>query len=206
MVKMHVRWGVKMDRIIDLCYELTEYDPKYFSKMYYIPWGFSFATIGDYTLITALNGSHTIMWKIRVNRSDIGLKFQYPCCYSLNDARSKKLKLDRIDAKYNKNYLDIISSFNDVFETSYRCVKYSDLSRFFEQEDMDYLKISSKRYEGIYNLELIRAAILPDDLDYINLCLTGLVQPLRLNYQYGVFDVHCVIAPITIEPDGYLRV
>lgn len=152
----------------------------------------------------ALNRSHTVLFKIRAKREDVGLWFKYPHMY---DANLRNYKLRQVDMNNfpDKSYVDLLT-FDDVFNITYDSFDYNDLTRLLNRIDCDPIEIYNNGFKGVYSAELIRSGLIPGAED-VRLRLLGDDLPLRLNYKFGVFDVYVLVAP-RLETRGlfYLRV
>lgn len=189
-----------MERLIDLCHALCQND-----YLYYNPELFVFRSIDDFTQIDALNHSHTVMFKIRVPNRDLGLWFKHPCVLHVNNARLRKLELERliVTGYIKRTYLN--PDFDDVFEITYDSIDWKCFKRLISIQ-LDSVGIKNNEVCNVYSLDLINSCVI-DDLEQINLKITGKDTPLKLNYKRGIFDVYCLIAPrITEDFDYFLRV
>lgn len=190
-----------MERLIDLCYDIC----KNTDYTYYEPNAFVFSSIGDFTHIDAINMSHTTCFKIRVKNRDLGVWFKHPCILQREAAHLKKLSLNRLNV--NDPIFELIK-FDDVFDIKYDTIEYMSLKRpALDYIGFDTIGIQNNGFRNVYSVDLINSILLTDDLEHINLKILDKEGPLRLNYQYGIFDVYCLIAPrITEDFDYFLRV
>jgi hypothetical protein len=192
-----------MNNLIDLCYELR----KISSFRWYKPEAFVFRSVNDFTQIDALNGNHTVLFKIRVSNRDLGVWFKYPMIYQGRDADKKKLKLERLDFNvyYEKHYVDNVDKFNDIFDTEFDIANYKPFKQSIDFE-FDSVGIKNNGILNVYSGELIDSVFLTD-LEEFNLKITGEESPLKINYSYGIFDIYCLIAPrICDNFDSFIRV
>ena len=189
-----------MERLIDLCYNLCQNDYEYYN-----PELFVFRSIGDFTQIDALNHSHTVMFKIRVLNRDLGVWFKHPCVLYFNDAKLRKLKLERLPITDYHERTILKHDFDDVFEIEYDSANLNEIRRL-GNAGLNSIGIQNNSELNVYSIDLLNSAVICDD-KLINLKITGKDMPLKLNYKQGIFDVYCLIAPrITFDFDYYLKV
>ena len=156
-----------------------------------------------------MNSNHTILFKIRVPRNELGVWFKHPCALDPLYASIRRLNLIPLDIRNgypDKRLLEDISKFNEVFETGYDKCDYDDLKKLLNRVGDESIKICNNGNSSVYSPHLINDTILTDDLDYVGLNIPDNCAPLRLNYKYKLFDIHCLIAPRFTESKFYLRV
>ena len=185
-----------VNRIVDFCYKLCNSE---INDSWTHLDDFVLHTVHDgeeFIQIEALNRSHTVLFKIRAKRSDLGLIFKYPCIYAREDFCLQKWKLRRVDMTQlsDKSYIDLLR-FDDVFDIEYDSFDYSELVRLLDTNECNQIEIRNNGFSGVYSKYLIRSAIIDDGIESIKLKLISPKCPLRLNYKIGIFDVYCLIAP-----------
>ena len=107
----------------------------------------------------------------------------------------------------DRSYIDLLK-FDDVFDIEYDSVEYSDLSRLLNIDECSQIDIRNNGFHAVYSKYLINSVLIDDDLEDIGLKILHPDAPLRLHYQYGVFNIYCLIAPRVevIENMFFLRV
>ena len=198
-----------VNRIVEFCYKLCNNEIK--DNWTHLD-DFLLHTVHDgeeFIQMEALNRNHTVLFKIRVKRRDLGLIFKYPCIYTREDFCLQKWKLRRLDMTQlrDKSYIDLLT-FEDVFDIEYDSFDYSELVQLLDTTECNQIEIRNNSFSGVYSSYLIRSAIIDDGVEDIKLKLISYDCPLRLNYKIGIFDVYCLIAPkLEVKEDlFFLRV
>lgn len=161
----------------------------------------------SYVQIEGLNRTHTVLFKIRVKQSDIGLKFKYPCIYEFTDILHERWNLKRINFENirDNSYWNLLK-FDDVFDIEYDYVDISELKQLLSFDECTQIEIRNNNCSNVYSKELLSSCLI-NECDDISLRIIHQDAPLRLNYKYGIFDVYCLIAPrFTSEEIFWLRV
>ena len=180
-----------------------------------IKWGkvdlFVLHTVKDkgisFVQIEGLNRSHTVIFKIRVKQSDIGLIFKYPCIYEFGDIVHGRWNLKRINFEdiRDKSYWGLLK-FDDVFDIEYDHVDISELKQLLSFDECTQIEIWNNNCRNVYSKEFLSSCLI-NECDDIGLRIIHQDAPLRLNYTCGIFDVYCLIAPrFNPEDRFWLRV
>lgn len=200
---------MSVNKIIDLCYKICNAEDK--DNWMHIE-DFILHSVNDneeFIQIEALNRSNTALFKIRAKKRDLGLIFNYPMVYDKINASLRKWKLRRLDlTNYSDSRYVNLLKFDDVFDIDYDSFDYSDLSKLLNNFECNQIEIRNNGCYNVYSKYLIESMLIDDDFESIGLKLIHQDAPLRLNYQYGIFDVYCLVAPkLEVEENiFYLRV
>ncbi|SEK57828.1 hypothetical protein SAMN05216439_1153 [Methanobrevibacter gottschalkii] len=185
-----------MNRLIDLCYDMSCHN----EFKYYNADGFVFKSMNGFTQIDSVNMIHTVLFKIRIRNHDFGVYFKHPLVLSRHEAIIKKWNLKRLDT-IDYGFYNEYHTFDEVIDVpDYVTIDYDELQRG-KKLNYDTIGISNGDFTNVYGIDLLDSCFLTDDLDKVNLKMLGYDAPLVLNYQYGLFDVYCVIAPRVCPED-----
>ncbi|MCR5027234.1 MAG: hypothetical protein K6A34_07325 [Methanobrevibacter sp.] len=144
--------------------------------------------------LSTMNDYATQLLKIKIN--DFNSEHQGNYIIKIKDLVNENYIAHKIESKYDKDYLNRLTNFDEELfnKEDYADSYVFDLKKYLDA-DLSKICVDCFGKKGLYNTRYIKQVIHPD-ANTVQFKLQNDCMPLILHYEYSLFDVYAVIAPI----------